>query len=500
MKTISTALLALLSLGGCVVHTHRHDHTPPPPPPPRPAPVVVHYYGWNHHRYVVWREYYGCTPDEVYWLENSGYDDDDVLVCLTIARRARVPVRHVFYEYDRCGRSLFTVSAVFRLPIGIFFCNEVPINYACPPPYGRAYGYYWRNQHHYYTNAEIHSLVQLQVGIRYYGYNHAVYFRDYDQCVQKYDRTPFRTIVVREPQRAGSGGRSCDEKPIVKCPKPWDKPDPKDWDRHREQERREVKVRYTPERERQEQEQARRDAERDERKRSFEEAKAKSEAMKREREDEDRRNPPPPVRRVGPAEPPQKVADPRGPEQPKKPEPLGPAEPPQKVADPRGPEQPKKPEPLGPGERRVGPAPEDPRKEDPRTQPPGRKPVEEAPKENPGRKPIEEQPKNTPPGRKPVEEAPKENPGRKPVEEQPKGPPPGRKPVEEAPKENPARKPAEEQPKAPPPGKKPVEQPKAPPPAEKSGGYSGKSDAPKGNDKGGEQSDDKGNNGNKKPK
>ena len=143
MRRYLIAATACVALSGCVVHV-RERHPAPPPPPPAHTSVTISY-GWSHHRYVVWREYYGCTEDEVYWIENSGYDDDDVLVGLYIARRARVPLRYVFTEYDRCGRNYYAVSMSFRLPWDIWFCSDVPRGYgSCPPVYARAYGHYWR--------------------------------------------------------------------------------------------------------------------------------------------------------------------------------------------------------------------------------------------------------------------------------------------------------------------------------------------------------------------
>jgi hypothetical protein len=166
--------------------------------------VVTVSWGWHHHRYAVWREYYACTDDELYYLENCGYDDDDILVGLYIARRARVPLRYVFYEYDRCGRDYYAVSMSFRLPWDIWYCREIPRGYGCPPAYARAYGYYWRGERHYCSNAEIYALVHLQIGVRYYGYTHTAYFADYDACVRRGDRAPFRTIVTGAAARAGT--------------------------------------------------------------------------------------------------------------------------------------------------------------------------------------------------------------------------------------------------------------------------------------------------------
>jgi hypothetical protein len=280
MKSLATCMVAVLGLAGCVVHVH--DRRPPPPPPP--APVVVH---WTHVRYVVWTEYYGCSDDEVAYLETCGYDDDDLLVLCFIARRARVPVRYVVYEYDRCGRSLYTVAMVFRLDPFVFYCEEVPRGCACPPPYGRAYGYYGRREPAFLTNDECRALVQLHIGVRYYGYSSVAYFQEFDRC-RKRGEPPFRTIVVRDYARAGKGGRACDDRPIVKRDRPWEHRDVREWERRRQEERERMKAHWAR-RQREEEERIHREAEAQERRRAAEEARRRAEELRRKREDEDRR-------------------------------------------------------------------------------------------------------------------------------------------------------------------------------------------------------------------
>lgn len=285
MKALATCVLAVLGLAGCVVHVHdRHPAPPPPPPTPPPAHVVVH---WTHVRYVVWTEYYGCSDDEVAYLETCGYDDDDLLVLCFIARRARVPVRYVVYEYDRCGQSLYTVAMVFRLDPFVFYCDEVPRGYACPPPYGRAYGYYWRREPAFLTNDECRALVQLHIGVRYYGYSSVAYFQEFERCRTR-GEPPFRTIVVRDYAHAGKGGRTCDDRPVVKRDRPWEHRDVREWERRRQEERERMKAHWAR-RQQEEEERIRREAEAQERRRAAEEARRRAEELRRTREDEDRR-------------------------------------------------------------------------------------------------------------------------------------------------------------------------------------------------------------------
>ncbi len=297
MRKLLLGALAALACSGCiVVHEHpRHRPAPPPPPPPPPpAPAVTVTYGWSHHRHVIWTEYYDCAPQDVYYLENSGYDDDDILVCLYIARHARVHPRYVFYEYDRCGRSLYAVSLYYRLPFGVWFYNGIPHGYACPPPYGRAYAYYWRGEPCYYSNAELHALVHLQIGVRYYGYSHVAYFDHHHRGYQRHDPHPFRTIVAQDHRKAGYGGKTAVGQPVVKKDRPWEHRDVKEWEKTREAERRQVQISHGPQKEREEQERVKREAEANDRRRASEEVRLRVEEMKKARVELDRRTPEPP--------------------------------------------------------------------------------------------------------------------------------------------------------------------------------------------------------------
>lgn len=418
MRYFAAGVLAVTALGGCVVHTRDHHHAPPPPP----RTTVQVTYGWSHHRYAVWTEYYGCSDDEVYYLENCGYDDDDILVCLMVARRARVPLRHVFFEYDRCGRSHYALSLSYRLPRDIWFCNEVPRGYACPPYYARSYGYYWRGESHYYSNDEIYGLIHLQIGFRYYGHSHTTYFREYEAHRGGGDRMAFRAIVVKDPHAAGRGGKKWDEaKVVVRPDRPFNAPDPREWERKQQVRREEIKVRVTPQREREEQEQARQAVE--QRKDSREQAKREAEQARQRRQDQDKkedaeeRTRPKPVGR--PEKPDAEAPLPnRRPEIPRREDSPPREEAPKREAPPRIEEPRRQP---APPPRREAPPKEEPKREPP---PPREEPRREPPKREP---PPREEPKREPPKREP------------PPREEPKREPPPKR--EEAPKrEGPQKK------------------------------------------------------------
>jgi hypothetical protein len=431
MKLFLLAVTTAVTMAGCVVYARENHYEAPPP-----AQDVTVTYGWNHHRYVVWREYYDCSDDEVYYLENCGYDDDDILVCLYLARRARVPLRQVFYEYDRCGRSHYTLATSFGLPWDVWFSPEVPRGAYCPPVYARSYGHYWRGERYYYSNHEIHALIHLQVGMRYYGYSPATYFNEYDSCVRRGERAPFRAVVTRNHSYAGRGGRSWDDRRVVaRDDRPWNYPNPQAWEQRRQAERELARARYTPQRERQEAERARRDA--DAHKNAHEEAKRQVEQARVRRQEADRkhdevirpngpdrelpsrnertpekRDPPPPppkgTERRDSAPPP-----PKGPDRESAPERRKPPPPP-----PRGPERrdPPPPPPKGPDrerapERRNQPPP--PPNGPERTDPP-------PPPKGPGRERAPER-RDPPP---PPPKAERRDPP--PPKEREKGPPPKR--------------------------------------------------------------------------
>ncbi len=403
MKNLILAAMAAPVLAGCVVHAHRHEprtvHAPPPPP--RPAASVSVSYGWNHVRYSVWTEYYSCAADEVYYLENSGYDDDDVLVLCHIARRARVPLRWVALEYDRCGRSLYTVSMVYGLPWDAWYCHEVPRGYGCPPSYARAYGHYWRGERTYLSNADCHALIHLQIGVRYYGYGHAAYFDDHSRG------HGFRTMAVRDYQKCGSGMKTYDEKVIVKKERAWEAPDVKEWDKKREVERQQIKVKVTPNVEREEHQKAVKASE--ERKHLHVEAAREVQVLKVKREEDDRKNPPSREEKRPLAQPEAKPspAPGRAPGPPEAKPAPGPAR------TPGPPEAKPSPGPARAPEPKRVPAVEEPRKAPPG---PERKPAEKSPPPAPERKP--------PPPPPPPPKAPPPPPPPPPKQEEKKGPPP----------------------------------------------------------------------------
>ncbi len=233
-------IIALLALAGCVVHRDRpHRHPPPSSPPPARQVTVVRAASWHDVRFVLWAEYFDCSEDEIGYCESlRGYDDADVFVMLYIARCRRVPVRTVVLEYDRCGRSLWTVSLRFGMTGDEYFLAEVPARASCPPPYGKAYGH-WRNRERGYvlSNEECHALVHLRIGVHFYGYSAEDYFREHESLRGRGVAHPLREMAARDCGKAGAGGKTAAMAAPKKADRPWEASDRREWERRREESR-----------------------------------------------------------------------------------------------------------------------------------------------------------------------------------------------------------------------------------------------------------------------
>lgn len=286
-RSVLAALAAGL-LSGCVVHVEdRRPRPVPPPPPPPPAPAVsvVYTCTWHDVRYVIWREYFGCDDYEIYFCESLwGYDDDDLLVLLYISRVRRVPLRVVVYEYDRHHRDLFAVALFFRMTGDEFFVAGVAPG-SCPPPYGRAYGYYWKRERGYrLSNEEVRALVHLRIGVEFYGYAPHDYFREHERVRASGGQVHvFRELAIRDYRKAGSGGKDVHQAPLRKTERPWEVSNRQEWERRREEARERARAREAQEPPRHpEAERARRQFEEAERAR-------REEALRKAREEEERR-------------------------------------------------------------------------------------------------------------------------------------------------------------------------------------------------------------------
>jgi hypothetical protein len=98
LTVLSTGVLALAALSGCVV-VHKHEVGPPPPPPA---------YAHVHTEYcVAYTDLYGCSHDDILWLESHGCDWDDMGVCLYLwwgcGRRYSLYDIHRWHYTERVG-------------------------------------------------------------------------------------------------------------------------------------------------------------------------------------------------------------------------------------------------------------------------------------------------------------------------------------------------------------------------------------------------------------
>lgn len=410
MRALIVTLLALPLLGCIMVVEDRQ---------PEPAPQYMAVDD-DEVRFVIYREYYGCGHAEIAYMRHYrlyyGYDDCDLWFLLFLSRHLHLDFHIVIRRYEACGRRMHILVRDSGCDPDIFFVRVVDVD-RCPPPYGRAYGYWKKRQLHAIelSNDEYRALIDLRIGVDFYGHSPEIFFARI-----RTNEMPCR-VLYREYRDAGKGGRDCSNKVIVKGERPWELP----------RERREAWKREAKEREEKAHEKFK-----DEHAEKVREHRAKED--KNWREDDERgpsrakpetpaprepgtpswkrdeeREPKPEPR--GPSRPPSreppskneddergpsKREEPRGPSTPPKEppsrseEPRGPGKPPSKEPparseEPRGPSKapPKEPpakseEPRGPDKSKSGepPAKNEPKgksKEDPRPEPEPHKPQDE---------------------------------------------------------------------------------------------------------------------------
>jgi len=160
---IITALAFAAFLGGCIVYS------PPDPDGPdfyRPAvphtQVVRAEFVHSDIEWVLW-EYYDWDYDVVYNLHyRYKYTDDEVALILFLAYHGHCePIRIV--QWRQSGIPWMTITTYnLRLQPDIFFVPVSPA-YRFGPPYGNAYGRYWKNPRTVVlTDSEMVNLVYLK--------------------------------------------------------------------------------------------------------------------------------------------------------------------------------------------------------------------------------------------------------------------------------------------------------------------------------------------------
>jgi len=136
---------------------------PPPPPPPLPDPEVMR---------EVMGEFFHVPVPTVKKLENDiPFPDLNLPVALFIAQQGRVSVS-LLVTWRREGQSWLQIANRLKLSPALFF---LPIPEGrVGPPYGRAYGYYWRHKKDkkvsiLLSDQEIADLIHLRIASSYFG-------------------------------------------------------------------------------------------------------------------------------------------------------------------------------------------------------------------------------------------------------------------------------------------------------------------------------------------
>ncbi len=198
-------------------------------PPPtivvqEPAPTVVYQdVAWEDEEvnYVVYREYYGCSAEEVVVIPHYRHyyrvDDADLFFVCFVARHAHVSFDVAFHEYYyTCGRDYHRLVLSYRIDPVVFFVPLPPQTFY-PVVYSRPYACY--RSHQYtgvaFSNDEYRALVSLKIGVEYQGQSSEVFFRN-----AQTHGSPTRVLYV-ERERCGQGGHvwsGARPKPVVH---PW---------------------------------------------------------------------------------------------------------------------------------------------------------------------------------------------------------------------------------------------------------------------------------------
>jgi hypothetical protein len=226
------ALVGLLALTfGCTVYVQESPpprrvvvvEQPPPPPPPPPATTIVITQDDEVH-YVVYREYFGCSEQEIYILPHYrryyALTDDDIYFIYFVARRRGIAFDVCFhsYYYD-CGRSYDRLVVTYNVPRTAFFCQVNVGVTSYPPVYQRTYVAYQQNNVTNITiqNNEYVALVHMKVGVEYQGHAPNQYFAQVNANGGNTGR-----VIVANKESCGHGGITATGAKVgPPAPHPW---------------------------------------------------------------------------------------------------------------------------------------------------------------------------------------------------------------------------------------------------------------------------------------
>ncbi len=194
---------------------------------PAPAIEVVVDVEEDDVSYVVYREYYECSDEEItfipYYRRYYLLDDCDLFFLFHVARHTHRPIDIVIrsYYYD-CGRDYDRLIVTYRVDRSIFFVN-LPGSYHPDGHFDRPYRLYREHgmERARFTNVEFRALVSLKIGVEYQG----VRPEQVVERIREQPSAPHRAIL-RSRESLGSGGRNVQGNAVtVKAPRPWTMPE-----------------------------------------------------------------------------------------------------------------------------------------------------------------------------------------------------------------------------------------------------------------------------------
>jgi len=239
-RLLSLALLLAAGTGCIVVYDdppprrrvyHREQPAPPPPaaPPPAPdssAPAPEVSVEAEEVHDVVYREYYGCSDEEIEFLPHYrryySLSDDDIYFIYFVARRSNVSFDVCFhsYYYD-CGRNYDRLVVTYNVPREHFFVSVGVGVTAYPPVYQRTYACYRSGSYTSvtFTNTEYVALVHMRVACDYQGHPPDAYFARVQAT-----GSPSRVIVESRDQCGRGGHTAVGAQVTVKATRAWTLP------------------------------------------------------------------------------------------------------------------------------------------------------------------------------------------------------------------------------------------------------------------------------------
>lgn len=217
MKAITAAALPAMLLGCVVKVSGPVAHAPPP--------GHVQHSVWDEDEvhYVIFREYFGCSDRDVWRLtvyrRLYSLDAADLFFLMFVARHASVSFEAAFDAWwNACLRDHHRLVLLYRLSPTIFFV-PIPANVTCPPPYGRAYGY-WRNRTlgaATLSAEDYRGLIVMKVACDYYGHAPGRFFERVRAV-----GAPIN-VVYADHSNAGRGGKDARGQSVAAhAPRPWE--------------------------------------------------------------------------------------------------------------------------------------------------------------------------------------------------------------------------------------------------------------------------------------